>query len=135
MINILLLALVVASVTFTITTTSMFTWLRELVSPIHHKIEELIHCPYCLGHWLTFGLLLIVPSFVVPILQPTNFGVRLFNFLFTAFAVMAIVALLHYVLLRAYKPVMEAMLMRMQEKIQAAQSIEEEKPEFETEEV
>jgi hypothetical protein len=119
LINLLFVALVVASVTFTITTTSMFMWLRELVSPIHHKIEELIHCPYCLGHWATFIVLLILPhSFITDVLPAVNVGSKIFNFLFNAFAIMSIVALLHYVMLRAYKPVMEAMTMRMREKMQ-----------------
>ena len=96
-----------AAISFTITTTSMFEWLRELVSPIHHKIEELIHCPWCLGHWTVFVIMLIAK---VPLIEITDW--YLFNWLFTAFALMSPVGLIHYVLLRAYEPVAKAMLRR-----------------------
>jgi lipid-A-disaccharide synthase-like uncharacterized protein len=117
--NIFILALVVASISFTVTTTSMFLWLREAVSTIHKKIEELIHCPYCLGHWVTFIVLFCVPTrFIIEVLKPENIGCRIFNFLFTTFAIMGMVALLHYVMLRAYEPVAKAMMMRELEKLE-----------------
>lgn len=117
-----IMAFVVAAISFTISTTSMFKWLRELVSPIHHKIEELIHCPWCLAHWITFILLWCIPSSyiieVVPVIE-NSLVLRSFNFLFTTFAIIGLVGLLHYVLLRAYEPVAKAMAMRQLEKMQA----------------
>lgn len=89
----------------------MFKWLRELVSPIHSKIEELIHCPWCLGHWIVFVIMLTANT---PIISMTY--VPVYDWLFTAFTVMAPVGLIHYVLLRAYEPVAKAMLQRKLDK-------------------
>ena len=105
--TIVYIALMVASVSFTITTTSIFKWFRELVSPIHGKIEELIHCPYCLGHWITFAVLFFIYDYSV---SPA--------FFLQAFAVMGLVAIFHYVILRAYEPVAKAMARRELEKKQ-----------------
>jgi len=114
MFNLLVLGLIVGAVTFTTSTTSIFGWFRELVSKIQPKIEELIHCPWCSGFWLS---LLMVGTADLPWIHV--FKVPLLNLLCTTFAVLAIAGPLHYVLLRAYKPVAEAMSMRHREKIMA----------------
>jgi hypothetical protein len=50
--EITLLSLAVSSVSMTVTTTYIFEWLRTLVSKLGRRFESLIHCPYCLSHWL-----------------------------------------------------------------------------------
>lgn len=101
-----------AAISFTITVTGMFKWFRELVSPIHHKIEELVHCPWCLGHWVVFVIMLTAR------IQPLEItGIYLYDWLFTAFAVMAPIGLIHYVLLRAYEPIAKAMIQRAIDKL------------------
>ena len=104
-------ALCVAAISFTITTTSMFTWLRNIFSWMHPKLEELIHCPWCLAHWITFIIMLTAD---VPLIWVSN---TFYSFMFTAFAIIAIAGLVHYVLLRAYEPVAKAMVSRKLEKL------------------
>ena len=101
-----------AAISFTITVTGMFKWFRELVSPIHYKIEELVHCPWCLGHWVVFVIMLTAR---IPLIEITD--LYLYNWLFTAFAIMAPIGLIHYVLLRAYEPVAKAMIQRRIDKL------------------
>lgn len=104
------IALVVASVSFTITVTSVFKWLRELVSSIHPKLEELIHCPYCLSHYIA-ALLIWLTDFIYPLTNSL-----LLNFLLTLFSVVGIVAILHYVMLRTYEPIAKITAYRELEK-------------------
>lgn len=108
----LAVALCVAAISFTITTTSMFKWLREPVANIHPKLEELIFCPWCLGHWITFVILLTSNT---PLIIVTN--VVFYNFMVTAFVIIAVAGLVHYVLLRSYEPVAKLMMNRQLEKL------------------
>src|SRR5690606_8219476 len=82
------MSLVVASVSFTITVTSIFKWLRELVSSIHPKLEELIHCPYCLSHYIA-AFVIWFTDFYYPLTNSL-----LVNFLLTLFAIVAIASIL-----------------------------------------
>jgi len=98
-VELLMIALASASISFTISTTSIFLWLRELVSPLHHKIEELIHCPWCLSHYVSLFFLAIF-------MTPRSFTFEYCSYFILAwFSVQGVVALLHYVYLRAYEPV------------------------------
>lgn len=108
------IALCVAAISFTITTTSMFKWLREPIAKLHPKLEELIFCPWCLGHWITFIILLTSD---VPLICVT--GVLFYNFMVTAFTIVAMAGLVHYVLLRAYEPVAKLMMARKMEQLEA----------------
>ena len=111
--TVIAIALCAAAISFTITTTSMFKWLRELVSPIHHKIEELIHCPWCFGHYVVLVIMLLAhnPNYFV------LFDVVWMDFLFTWFIAICIMGLLEFVLLRAFAPVAKAMFDREIEKL------------------
>lgn len=112
----LILSFVISSISFTISTTSMFTWLREILSSVHEKLEELIHCPWCLSHWVIIVMFVLLSSLGV---QPYNVSGNYFlDFIITGFAMTFVSGLGHYVLLRAYKPVMENMMMRKMEKLQ-----------------
>jgi len=108
-------ALCACSISFTITTTSMFMWLRELISKIHHKLEELIHCPWCLGHYVVLTIMLCTKS---TLLNVSDFVI--FNFLFTWFTIITLMGFGHYILLRAYAPVAEAMMAREFQKLKKA---------------
>lgn len=115
---ILLVALCAACISYTICWTAIFKWLRELLSNVHPKLEELIHCPYCFSHYVVLTIMLTtenISQYLVPITSYT-----VYNFLFTWFAIVCIVSLLHFVMLRTYKPVMDYMadryLMKEQEK-------------------
>lgn len=93
----------------------MFGWLRELVANVHPKLEELIHCPWCLGHYVVLTIMLCTKSTLLNVsLYP------LFDFLFTWFAIITLMGLGHYVLLRAYAPVAEAMAYRAMAKAKKA---------------
>jgi hypothetical protein len=99
-------ALASAAISFTITTTSIFTWLRDVVISLKiQKLEELIHCPWCLSHYITVFLLLISGQYKTFV-----------SFLILFFAVQGIIGLLHYVMLRAYEPVMKSELQRKLDK-------------------
>jgi len=108
--TLILLSLAVSGISFTITTTAMFTWLRELLSPIHHKLEELVHCPWCLSHWVTFVILIWAPLYRFT-------GIPFVDFFLTAFSIVGISGTFHYVLLRTYAPIAEAMLRRQLDKM------------------
>lgn len=95
-------ALCCASISFTITITGMFKWLREALSPIHSKIEDLIHCPWCFGHWVTIIFLLTSN------MQRLHFSEEpSYNLLVTWFVIMGMEAPIYYILLRAFEPVLK----------------------------
>jgi len=50
--NLLLLSLAVASISITITKSNAMAWFRKSISKLGSLVEELVHCPYCLSHWL-----------------------------------------------------------------------------------
>jgi hypothetical protein len=109
--TLLLLAMATSAISFTVTSTSIFKSVRESIAERGEKFEELIHCPWCLSHWVAFIIIFISPSSY----QFT--GVGLFNFFLTGFAMAGISGLMHYVLLRAYEPVAKAMAARQIEKL------------------
>ncbi len=104
--KIIILSFIVLSISFTITVTSIFKWLRELISSIHPKLEELIHCPYCLSHYITI-LLLIICNYRYLF---TKYIVV--NYILTTFCIVGIVSVLHYIVLRAYEPIAKQMMQR-----------------------
>lgn len=110
-INFVVIALAVSSVSFTVTFTSLFKGFRDHVSTFHYKVEELVHCPWCFSHWVSFALVPLSGSVY-------SFTEYFFlNFLLSVFAVTALSGLLHHVLLRAYEPVAKASLQRKLEKM------------------
>ena len=54
--EILLTGLAVSSISMTIALSNAMKPLREVVSKVGRWPGELIHCPYCLSHWLALGL-------------------------------------------------------------------------------
>ena len=113
---IILVALCAASISYTISYTSIFLGFREWVSKFHHKLEELIHCPYCLCHYVILTIMFTtndISSKLVPIADNI-----VYNFLFTWFCIVCVTSLLHCVMLIAYRPVMQYMTDRKIAKIQ-----------------
>ena len=113
---IVLVALCAASISYTISYTSIFLGFREWISKFHHKLEELIHCPYCLCHYVILTIMFTtndISSKLVPIADNI-----VYNFLFTWFCIVCVTSLLHCVMLIAYRPVMKYMTDRKIAKIQ-----------------
>ena len=113
---IILVALCAASISYTISYTSIFLGFREWISKFHHKLEELIHCPYCLCHYVILTIMFTtndISSELVPIRNNI-----VYNFLFTWFCIVCVTSLLHCVMLIAYRPVMKYMTDRKIAKIQ-----------------
>ena len=113
---IILVALFAASISYTISYTSIFLGFREWISKFHHKLEELIHCPYCLCHYIILTIMFTtndISSKLVPIANNI-----VYNFLFTWFCIVCVTSLLHCVMLIAYRPVMKYMTDRKIAKIQ-----------------
>lgn len=116
-------AFCVAAITFTVAMTSIFKPFRERLSSIHEKIEELVHCPWCLSHWV--AMILLLTSDIDLIIVSHHY---VYNLLFTWFAVIGVVGVFHYVLLRAYAPALDAAVDRNMEQMmqQAAEPLMEE---------
>ena len=113
---IVLVALCAASISYTISYTSIFLGFREWISKFHHKLEELIHCPYCLCHYIILTIMFTtndISSKLVPIANNI-----VYNFLFTWFCIVCVTSLLHCVMLIAYRPVIQYMTDRKIAKIQ-----------------
>lgn len=114
---ILTVALCAASISYTISVTSIFEWLRNLITNhIGGKIEELIHCPYCIGHYVVLVIMFTteyVENYLIPI---TN--ILVYDFLFTWFCIVCVLSLLHYFMNLAYKPIAESEGLRARLKAQ-----------------
>ena len=114
-IYIILVALCAASISYTISYTSIFLGFREWISKFHHKLEELIHCPYCLCHYIILTIMFTtndISSKLVPIANNI-----IYDFLFTWFCIVCVTSLLHCVMLIAYRPVIQYMTDRKIAKI------------------
>ena len=113
---IILVALCAASISYTISYTSIFLGFREWISKFHHKLEELIHCPYCLCHYVILTIMFTTNDISSKLVPITNNII--YNFLFTWFCIVCITSLLHCVMLIAYRPIMKYMTDRKIAKIQ-----------------
>lgn len=118
LILLVMISLATAAISFTITTTSIFTWLREWVSPWHHKVEELIHCPWCLSHYISLVILACVYDKTLFLDIPTWIHLAI-----NWFALICLVGIYHFVLLRAYHPVAENMVRRQLTKMKSNKDI------------
>ncbi len=98
----LALAFASAAISFTISWTSIFRAFREMVSKIHPKVDELIHCPWCLNHYVVLAIILHTRRYD---------GIT--DLVLTWFAAVCVGGLIHFVLLRAYDPVPKKMAERI----------------------
>jgi hypothetical protein len=94
------IALACSAISFTITWTSIFEPVRNLVSKLGHKFEQLIHCPWCFNHYVAAVAVIVLYKF------------DWLQMIVMWFAVVAAGGLVHYILLRAYEPVLKAALDR-----------------------
>lgn len=112
--------LAVSAITFTICVTSIFEPVREIVSGWGKKFEELIHCPWCLGFYVTSLIVIFcdvgIYNFVDNPSHKWILGV--INFFLTVMMLWSITGIIHYVLLRAYQPVAEATMHRHMKKLE-----------------
>lgn len=97
------LVLAVAAITFTISVTSIFHGFREWISKINPFFEQLIFCPFCLSFYVS--TFLVISDIHVPI-------IGVIDFMTSVFCVMGGSGIVHYFLLRAYKPIQKAMAYR-----------------------
>lgn len=69
----ILLSMVVASVSFSISHTQLLEKQRKRVWYRNKFIPELLSCCYCLGHWVAMPVLLIVPVRLFGIAWPLDY--------------------------------------------------------------
>ena len=80
MVETILLSMVVACISFTISEAALFAPLRELARELSAWLGKLVSCGYCLGCWAAFG--------VVVVYRPRLFEAWLFlDLLLTAFVI------------------------------------------------
>ena len=95
LITIITLGLVVSGISFTLSVTSIFEWLRTGIGKIHPKLEELFRCPWCLSHYVA----------IIVMLSLNFFYHSFIDFIVYWFEIITISGIIHYILLRAYEPV------------------------------
>ncbi len=89
--KVILFSLVAASISFTVSESKLFMPLRDWAKKKLAYLGEFFSCGYCLGHWVSFGL--------VAIYQPKLFGFWwLLDYFFTGL-VIAWLSVFQYVLL------------------------------------
>lgn len=101
-----LMVFATASISFTIAIAGIFRSVRESLDRLHPKFGELFRCPWCLSHYVAAGILAVAGP---DVWNGDVFGIHpAVGFLATLFAIVGASGLIHFVLLRAYEPVMEA---------------------------
>lgn len=103
---ILYLSLCTASISYTITWAGIFEGLRKQISKLGNWFEDLIHCPYCLGHYIALAIMLVTYNNCSQYFIPVSKSIVL-NFIISWFSIMCVTSILHCVMLIAYKPVSE----------------------------
>lgn len=58
-VQVVLLSMVAASISFTVTETQLFKPVREWVKRKNTFLGELLTCGYCFGHWIAFALVAV----------------------------------------------------------------------------
>ena len=79
------LAVATASLSYTITKTTMFDWLRDMLEP-ENPLWKLLSCPYCMSHWI--GALFVL------VYLPEPFGLDLVDLIPSLFIIVTISAFL-----------------------------------------
>ena len=107
---ILIVSLCSASISYTVSCAGIFEGLRKAVSKWGKWFEDLIHCPYCFGHYVTLAIILITLMGGSELFYIADWN--LFDLLFVWFACVCVMSLLHFIMVRAYKPVAESEAIR-----------------------
>lgn len=110
----LVLAIGIAGGSYTVTRAGIFRPLRDLLERKSKWLGELINCPYCFAHWMVFAAAAWVQE---PVIEGNWFVAMLVTIL----AVSCVVSLLHFVMLRTYKTIIDEIVMKRQ----AADSMQE----------
>jgi hypothetical protein len=71
--TLLMLALVSATVSVTVSRASIFNRPREWLSDRSEFFGKLLSCPYCLSHWVAFALVAVHHPQVLPVHWAVNF--------------------------------------------------------------
>jgi len=69
----ILLAVVAASISFTISETKLFKPFREWIKARSRFLGELFSCGYCLGHWASFALVAVYRPRIFYLWQPLDY--------------------------------------------------------------
>lgn len=85
--TVIVLALALGAISMTVTKSRIFRGLREKVENRSEFWGELISCPYCFGHWLSLGAMLIWHPRLL------NCGVLALDYVMSGFALVALSAL------------------------------------------
>ncbi len=59
MLELILISMVTASISFTVTESKLFESFRNFVKRKNNFLGELVSCGYCLGHWIAFGIVIM----------------------------------------------------------------------------
>lgn len=98
-------ALCAASISYTITFAGIFKKAVDWIGSKNEWIDELVHCPYCFGHYVILTIMFTtknIQQYLVPITDSI-----VYNFLFTWFVIVCLMSLFHCVMLRSYSVVAE----------------------------
>ncbi len=84
----LFLATVAAAISATVSRASLFDGLRDGLARKSDFLGKLVSCPYCLSHWVAFGLVAAYRPQVLPVHWTLNFLAASFSIVtLTAFLV------------------------------------------------
>lgn len=56
-IQLFLISLAISAISYTISRTEIFKPIRKLICSRLNWLGKLISCPYCLSHWVSFGMI------------------------------------------------------------------------------
>ena len=105
LVYVVLVALCAASISYTITFAGIFKKVVDWIGSKNEWLDELVHCPYCFGHYVVLTIMLTTSNISKYLLPITSSIV--YNFLFTWFAIICVMSMFHYVMLHAYGVIAE----------------------------
>ena len=124
--NWLLITFASASISFTATRAGLLSGLRDRIGGWGPKWAQLTECPYCVAHYIVFlAAGLLREPLVVCGEGRTGWWTGLIA---TVFASICGSALLHGLLLRAYRPMTDEISIRMEERIRVTKEFMEDRP-------
>lgn len=97
LLDLLVLALAIATVSMTISKTYIFRALRDFLEERSEWLEKLFSCPYCLSHWLSFAAVALYQP------RPIESGFLIVDLAVSAFAVVCLSAWFGGLIFRAFR--------------------------------
>ena len=101
-----------ASISHTMTSSPLFESIRESLGSLHPKIDGLVHCPWCTGHYIALFIICILYEHILYL--PINVFI---HSILNWFTVVGLMSIFHYVIIRAYDPVAKAAARRELDKM------------------